>query len=365
MSRRLRVDAETRLQKQAVYAREADRRAQEIRARRQRELDESQPAILDALDEYRKFREIPDVRLRATGIHIDPPRPLPPSLGGNPWPPGWDRVEQFAYDLRTRRPLGRLVAHKGGSSLNTYLSVLYTLNAQESRAFENGRRTASGQYRGEVPWSVLCGRGRGTARARRERMWRDLEALETAGLVRLGSAGGQRTIEGFVLLAEDGSGEDYAPPGPQDETIVLPDSFFTNGWHLVLRPREIVMLLTVFHAYQRYGGQHEDWMVNGVPLTQSQRWEEYGVSGETYGSLHLLWELGVISVHDPMPTRRQGKFRPPTEEQRAQYEADGHAFSPLPYQLKPEPQGFDKPAVYRLADCLSGAVFTGLGDLDL
>ena len=56
----------------------------------------------------------------------------------------------------------------------------------------------------------------------------------------------------------------------------------------------------------------------------------YGVSGEAYGALHELEEFGLIQVHDPMTTRKKGKFTPPSVDEREAFREAGFAFSPVP-----------------------------------
>ena len=142
--------------------------------------------------------------------------------------------EQKAQDLRTRRPLARLVGLKG-AGLTTYLSMIYSLQAE---AVDVDRHpVAVKKYTGDVPWALLCGRQGGTPRARHERMRSDLGALEAAGVaVRDTTVRHGDPIIRFLM--EDGSGEAYRLPAEsEDELLALPAAFFLNGWHLVLPPK--------------------------------------------------------------------------------------------------------------------------------
>ncbi|WP_345502997.1 hypothetical protein [Pedococcus ginsenosidimutans] len=234
--------------------------------------------------------------------------------------------------------------------------MIYVLQAEGGEPVSR-HPLAVREYSGDVPWSVLCGRHDGSVRARRERMRRDLEALEGAALLRRESPTADRHVGGFALLREDGTAQPYTVPEETaaEPVLILPGNFFTNGWHLVLTPQEIALWLTIADAYAQTRDARADWAEDGVPLTQHTRWSHYGISGETYGALHELEEFGLISVHDAMPTRMSGKFTPPTAADRDAYKADGHAFSPVPYQLRPIENPFGRPAIYTVSHVLDGS----------
>ena len=127
-----------------------------------------------------------------------------------------------------------------------------------------------------------------------------------------------------------------------------------------------IMLLTVRDAYARMSLDRPSWSEQGVPLTQHLRSARYGISGEAYTAIHELSEFELITIHDPMDTRAKGKFRPPTAEERADYEANGHAFSPEPYQLRPVKGAFDRQAVYVISQCLDASTLPPrMHDFDL
>jgi hypothetical protein len=325
----------------------------EIQARSDRidYLDTRRDVVDETLDSYAALAN-PNavVRLRAGGLYIEQPRPYPPSLGGPKLPKGTTRKDQKARDLRTRKPLARLVGLKG-KGLSTYLSMVYALHAEGVTT--DRHPLAAGVYAGDVPWSTLCGRQGGSPRARHARMQRDVNALVTARVARRRTDARQGE-PGLSFLSDTGSGDAYELPEALDPNVIpLPASYFLNGWHLVLTQQEQLMLLTVYDAYARMMYDRFDWMENGVALTQHQRWSLYGVSGETYGTIHELEEFGLISIHDPMATRTKGKFTPPTDAERAEYEARGYAFSPVPYQLKPVANAFDRKALYAVGQTLA------------
>lgn len=349
---RLDPDALRRDRRRSEWRRGAEEKARQDRAARLQALESRQHSIQLALDAYRQLPDMhANVRLRAGGLRIDPPRPLPPSLGGEPWPRGTTRAAVRAYDLRTRRPLSRLVGSKG-SALSSYLSMIYTLHAEHSSV--DRHPLASKTYPTDVSWATLCGRSSPSLRARGERMNRDVRSIEAAELVRRRPA--RRGEPKLEFLLEVDPDQPYAlPESTATDVIELPSSFFTNGWHLVLTLEELITWLMIVDAYELLKASRPGWETFGVPLTQHVRWSTYGVSGEAYSALHELEEFGLIAVHDPMPTRVKGKFTPPSAEEREAYEEAGHAFSPEPYQLRPLMSGLEKSAIYEVGAALQNS----------
>ncbi len=339
-----------RAKRRAAWRSGAEEKAIQARSDRIDYLDTRLDVVEETLDSYAALADPnADVRLRAGGLFIGQPRPLPPSLGGPALPKGTTRKDQKSRDLRTRKPLARLVGLKG-HGLSTYLSMIYTLHAEGVMA--DRHPLAAKVYAGDVPWSTLCGRQGGTPRARYARMQRDVDALETAHVVRR-RAGTRQGEPNLNFLSDTGTGDAYELPAALDPNVIpLPATYFRNGWHLVLTQQEQLMLLTVHDAYARMRYDRLGWEEDGVPLTQHQRWSLYGVSGETYETIHELEEFGLITIHDPMATRTKGKFTPPTDEERAEYEAQGYAFSPVPYQLKPVDNAFNRKALYAVGKAL-------------
>jgi hypothetical protein len=126
-------------------------------------------------------------------------------------------------------------------------------------------------------------------------------------------------------------------------TLGLPAAFFTQGWHLVLTPAEVGVLLMARHAVRPHSGSMD---APGVPITRMKRWQVYGISGEAYSAIHELQEFGLLTVHDTMPNRRRGKVRTPLPEERAAVEEAGESLAPVPYHLAPRGDSvFYRPAL--------------------
>ncbi len=130
----------------------------------------------------------------------------------------------------------------------------------------------------------------------------------------------------------------------------LPHDFFANGWHLVLSPAEIAVLLMVRHAERPFPASAEE---PGVALPRSKRWAVYGISGEAYEAIHELEEFGLLNIYDPMPHRRHGKLRQLSPPLKAVAEAEGNSASPIPYRLKTAPfNAFGRPALETIRQSL-------------
>jgi len=157
-----------------------------------------------------------------------------------------------------------------------------------------------------------------------------IDGLEAHDLVALeGTAGQSGRYRGFTLRTEDGSGTAYAVPGegtPRRDAISISADFFRQGWHLVLTDHEMVTLLAIIDRtgllrnVERSGTVRDE----GVDLKKSERYATYGLSDEAYNSVHMLHRLGLITLKDPMPNRRDPErftaliFPPPTEEEKAE-----------------------------------------------
>ena len=111
-------------------------------------------------------------------------------------------------------------------------------------------------------------------------MLRALDILHKARLVDLRHSGTHKDYEHWVLLRDDATERPYTVPGPTQRSVLrLPVSFFYHGWHLVLEPAEIAVLLALIDIHGSY------WM---SPTTSSQqpsalppqtRWAMYGITG--------------------------------------------------------------------------------------
>jgi hypothetical protein len=331
-------------ERQYAWRTESVAKLEAQRADRRRGLETQEEAIRRALEAYRglpaPYRMI---RLREDFVALRDPRPLSPALGGPEPEQPLSRSAALREDYRTRPPSTKLLMRKT-HALCSYLAMIYVAHA-EPQATKVIRANASRTGRAES-WAVLCGRWAPTVRARRARMARDLQELLRADLVSIGPLGAQGRYEKFRLLADDTTDQIYKAPrrhSRQPSVLTLPSTFFTNGWHLVLSPAEIAVLLMARHATQTLPISPDE---PGVGLPRSMRWSVYGISGEAYEAIHGLDEFGLIAVHDTMPHRRHGKLRLLPPERHAALEADGESIGPVPYRLEIQPDtAFDRSAL--------------------
>lgn len=328
-----------RAERQAAWR---EKSAGPLKARRKKRLDDLQgtrTALRRAIDAYQVIDEgqVPTVRLRESFVRLAEARPSPSEVE-----PDLDRKQQIANRLRrdvaTRPPLTKLVFRKT-NALALYLTAIYVahLEGAPGAQFQNRHRNAITES-GIHSWASLAGLGgpaggsKGAPRARRVRVTRALTELAKFNLVEIGSAGEWEKFEGFRLNREDGSQHTYSVPGEDaGGTLKLPASFFLKGWHLVLSPAEIAVLLAIISMnknVRRIPGVGQI----GVGLPDSVRWGRYGLSGEAYESAHELEEFGLIQIHDPMPERRRGKFQPPSRD-RPDEPDDEEQSSPQPYRF--------------------------------
>lgn len=260
------------------------------------------------------------------------------------------RRETLEAERRTRPPMSRLLATTS-RALPAYLSMLLVLNAERGSEPSAPRLNASRSSGGPESWAVLCGRWVGSQRARRARVMRDLDVLSSVDLVTLSKRDGRKQYDQFTVLSDDTGDERYRPPTRSEVVVPLPASLFLNGWHLVLTPTELAMLIVVRHAWRKAS---RATTADGVGIATSRRWSTYGVSDETYSAIHELEEFGLIAIKDPMPNRRRGKIQLPSAEERAQMESDGVSFAPETYRLAPRSdECFARPALAVVCDSLT------------
>ena len=249
-------------------------------------------------------------------------------------------------EIDTRPPLTRLV-HRQSNALSLYLTAIYVahLEAKPGRAFNNRRHNTRSKEDVGRSWSLLAGLSAPRdIRSRRARMRRALDELVAAGLVNIRPPGVRYRYEEWLLLKEDGSESHYRVPSEREsEAIQLPATFFLNGWHLVLTPGEIAMPLAIMDMARSVGRPSEPGTQQWVALPQSTRRDLYGLTGEIYLHAQQLREFGLVSFHDPMPTRRRGKIStkrmpppPPADDNTAGGEQEEHKPpSPVPYLFSP------------------------------
>jgi len=322
------------------------------RQRRRLELERREGEIRRALEAY---RGLPGggvdvwVELRSEFVALREYRPLPPALGGDegdePDEPS-DRATLLRDDYRTRPPCAKLLMRRT-HALASYLTMIYVahLEAADGNPGRANKHANATRVNSQDSWAVLCGRWAPNIRARRARMTRDLDELLAAELVSIKTKGTQGRYERFGLLSDDGTGRPHQLPRstPESGTLGLPAAFFTQGWHLVLTPAEVGVLLMARHAVRPHTGSTDP---PGAPITRTKRWQVYGISGEAYSAIHELHEFGLLRVHDTMPNRRRGKLRTPPAEERAALEQADESLAPVPYYLAPRPDSmFHRSAV--------------------
>src|SRR6266487_4653607 len=316
------ADAERRY----IWRTESIAKLAAARQQRRLELERRETVIKRALDAY---RGLPGngvnvwVELRSEFVGLRVYRPLPPALGGGEPDEPADRATLLRDDYRTRPPCAKLLMRRT-HALASYLTMIYVAHAEaaDGNPGRANRHANATRVNNQDSWAVLCGRWAPNIRARRARITRDLEELLAAELVGVKTKGAQGRYECFGLLSDDGTGRPYQLPRSTSDaaTLGLPAAFFAQGWHLVLTPAEIGVLLIVRHAVRTQSGSTD---VPGAPITRMKRWQVYGISGEAYSAIHELQEFGLLVIHDTMPNRRRGKLRTPPPEQRAALEEAG------------------------------------------
>ena len=277
-------EARRTAERQQRWRAESVEKQQAARAARARELADGAQTIERALDAYKDLPDLaPTVRIRTDFVALRSARPLSPALGGPEPGEALDGWEFRREDRRTRPPMSKLLIRRT-HALPSYLAMLYVAHTEASivQAGRRNRHANASRVNGQESWAVLCGRWAPTTRARRARMVRDLDELLGADLVSIGPHGKQGRYEGFGMLSDDTTDRDYRLPSPTldwPDVISLPASFFLRGWHLVLTPAEIAILLMARRATLAIPDTSDE---PGVGIPQSIRWSRYGISGEAY-----------------------------------------------------------------------------------
>jgi hypothetical protein len=294
---------------EAVIERAARRRR--IRLAR---LQQRKAALLDARTAIYRLSEAGShphtVRLRRRFVRLktrrerdaDPER-HPQRAGLHP---GRLAVDQH-QDIDTRPPMTRLVWREGWG-FPLYLTAVFEAHcaAQAGRRIDDRERPLATGPRGDPwkePWSRLLG-DPASSRNRRVHVTRALEQLAHHGLVELGRPRTLHRFEGFKLLSDSGDGTAYTVPGDSRRAaLYLPPTFFLNGWHLVLDPREIATWLMLYELATYHTARQD-----GVGVVEGERWGRYGVTSETYEAHHELAEFGLLQLNETMPDRRRGRL---------------------------------------------------------
>jgi hypothetical protein len=330
-------------------ARQADWRAKSIeklrasRTRRLERLMTQEASIRRAVDVYRELDlgDVPWIRIRQQFVRLDEPRDMARIKMSS-------GAARQRLDLESRPPLTRLINRKS-HALALYMTAAYLahIELQSRQSFVSDRRNAT--LKGKIqPWSVVLGvHAPGENRVSRARIVRALDELRVTRLVVFPrTAQPNDSYNGWRLLSDDDSGRIYRVPGEDYRRVIrLPAHFFYNGWHLVMEPTELAMLLAVLDMTNRisYRGRKKTDGV-GVALPTSVREDFYGISGETYTHVHELEEFGLMELHDPMPHRRGGKI---SSGSAGQAELPGTKDSPAPepYRFVPRDAGYEDDAL--------------------
>ena len=166
-----------------------------------------------------------------------------------------------------------------------------------------------------------------------------MRRLDELRLARVPLSGERRQYSEFALLDEGGSGERYILPGgrhsdlarrhPTRSTLLLPVTFFTRGWILVLTGPEIAMLLLLYNLDAIYGRR-----VRFKFVSRSERLDSYCISDEIYAAHRELAEFGLIRRADTLKERRRGRL--PADARR----------EPIPpFRFEVNPDGLDRQAL--------------------
>lgn len=291
--------------------RDASKRA--IAEKRLKALDAQKNAVDRAIQAYRHLDhgDVPEIRIRSGFVHL--------SKAAQATRPATTTTNRSSA-IATRPPLTRLIAAAGSRALPAYLSVLYVAQLE----LDSGRRPfvnviPNMKVTGEpVCWTELVGvhhsddRRRSPQEGRRRRrraLNTALRALVDNKLVRLtGPDDAAGMFDQFAVLMEDGTEREYTAAGESvrpPAVVRLPSTFFLHGWHLVLSPAEVATLLVIIDRTARLRRVARSGSLGdkGVDLKEVVRWREYGLSDEAYESVHLLHQLGIVEVIDPMPDR--------------------------------------------------------------
>mgnify|MGYP001507092719 FL=1 len=336
--------------RQSEWRERAEASARAAAGTRLKDLDANESGIARAVETYGVLDrgDLTDVRIRSEFVHLGKGVRTTGERDAT-----WDRER----DIASRPPMTKLIAAAGSRALPLYLTALYLAQLQphaSTRAFVN--ELPNTPRRGSPAcWVDLGGMRLTSDRPRspsdNRRRWRRslttaIDSLVDYRLVSLtkppGRAGG---YDQFQILREDGTQRPYvaAGEGAAPKTVVrVPSAFFYNGWHLALTPAEIATLLVIADRTERFRATRRTDAVGdaGVDLKESVRWSEYGLSDEAYNSVHMLHQLGLIGLIDPMPDRAR-----PLTVGRTVTHADGSTSmvfenrSRIPFRLIYPPEG--------------------------
>lgn len=286
--------------RQGQFVVDRDAKWAKIRAKRRADLEARKSAIRRATDLYATFDdgEHLEVRLRSGFVWLEKKRPDRVSDG--------DRKATLKRDVSTRPPSTALI-YRPGNAMQVCLTVIYVAHQENEPGVpvENDRPN---NYHGN--WVELSGLkiSGDSPRDSNRRLGRALDKLEKHNLITAGKERATGRFGGFRQLREDGKGHPYEVPSADDSTevIAIPEGFFRAGWHLVLTGEEIATFLAIADQSNRRRNRPDGV---GIGISQSTRWNRYGLAAEAYTAHRELEEFGLIDVTDP-EGRRNGKLKP-------------------------------------------------------
>jgi hypothetical protein len=339
------------LDRQAAWRERSVQKIKDRRTSRLEELTREREAIQRAVDAYYVLDrgDVPWVVLRSRFVRLGTSRQtitVGETEADEPQEPSPAAAARARRrEIASRPPLTRLV-HRQSNAMSMYLSAIFVahLETQPGQVFVNDRHNTRGREDASKSWSLLAGlTAPREIRSRRARVRRALDELVTAGLVSIQPPTERYRYEGWLLLKEDGSETRYRVPSERESDAVrLPASFFVNGWHLVLSPGEIAMLLAIMDMARRVGRSTKPGGPLWIALPRTVRRNLYGLSGEMYLHAQQLHEFGLVDFRDPMSTRRRGKIsskptppQPPADDTSPMEQAERKPPKPVPYQYSP------------------------------
>jgi hypothetical protein len=335
------ADAKT-AERRARYRASANDELRAVRARRLKSLEARAGAIERAIASYSELDSQPEViGLRRGFIARETPRKMPPIVGGSLYRESDPLAMRRMIERQTRPPATQLIAERSRALL-TAMTMLYVAQCESD---ERGRflgHHAVAMTDAGPSWATLAGRHHSSVRTRRARMRRDLTHLAEVGVVRVPEDDNGRRFEELVLNREDEYDGPWRRPRPLDAPVLLPGSFFTNGWHLVLEPNELALFLAITHQHMTTPLTTN---VPGLPMNYKVRFGTYGISSEAYTAIHELEEFGLIKTYDLMPNRRRGKIHPPTIDELEAAAESETSLAPVPYQLELVPGASERLAL--------------------
>lgn len=215
-------------------------------------------------------------------------------------------------DVAGRPPL-TMLSRRGEWPLRLYLSALY-IAAGQSKEGQRFKTEIDNSY-GSESWANLVALD-GSPDNRRRRIVRAVQRLTD---LQLAHPRGGRSVrwDRWQLLDETRSTRPYLVPRVIEPVLLVPPEFYRNGWHLVLRPREIVTYLMFVDLSSRFASAHSS---KGVGASDKTRRAYYGVTPEVYEAHNELQELGLLELQPDTSAAARRAGRVPADVATAHHE---------------------------------------------